>query len=86
MVEVITTMTIHMLEYVVQIKKIMNVKVFSLIPRVNKTRFLIQIESCECKCRLNENVCNLKWKWDFDECRCKCKKLVDWSSSEDDYV
>ena len=60
MVEVITTMTIHMLEYVVQSKKIMNVKVFRLISRVNKTRFLIQFESCECKCRLNENVYNLK--------------------------
>ena len=36
----------------------MNVNVFSLMSRVNKTRFLGQHKSCECKCRLNENICN----------------------------
>ena len=32
----------------------MNVQVFNLMPRVNKTRSLAQNKLCECKCRLNE--------------------------------
>ena len=46
----------------------MNVKIFSLMPRVNKLRFFIQNESCECKCRLNESVCNAMQKWNHNEC------------------
>ena len=40
---------------------------------VNKTRFLVQHESCECKCGLNESVCNSKKKWKHNECWCECK-------------
>ena len=28
------------------------------MPGVNKTRVLIEHESCQCKCGLNESVCN----------------------------
>ena len=40
----------------------MDVKVFSLASKVNKTRFLVQHESYGCKFRLNENsvTCN-RW-------------------------
>ena len=34
----------------------MNVKVFNLMPEVNKTRILVRHESYECKCRLNESM------------------------------
>ena len=40
---------------------------------VNKTRFLVQHESCECKCGLTESVCNSKKKWKHNECWCECK-------------
>ena len=44
--------------------KNINVKMFNLMSRVNRTRFLIQHKSRECKCGLNKNVCNSKQKWD----------------------
>ena len=40
----------------------MNVKVSTLMSRVNEKIFLVQRESCECKCRLDESICNLKQK------------------------
>ena len=42
--------------------KIMTVKVFDFLPRINKTRFLVQHESCKCKCWSNESVCNSQQK------------------------
>ena len=35
----------------------MNVKILNLIQSVDKTRFLVQHDSCECICSLNESVC-----------------------------
>lgn len=40
----------------------MNVKVFNLISRVNKTRYLVQNESCQCECGLNERAFNSNQK------------------------
>ena len=40
--------------------KNMNVKVFNLISGINKTRFIVQHESCECKCGLNKSLFILK--------------------------
>ena len=34
----------------------MNVKVFNRMSGLNRTRFLVQHESCECQCRLNEKT------------------------------
>ena len=42
--------------------KNMNVKVFNLISGVNKTRFIVQHESCACECGLNKSVFILKQK------------------------
>ena len=53
----------------------MNMKVFNLISRVHKTRFLIQHEFFECKVGLNESVCN---SW------CECKELDEWGSCKID--
>ena len=44
----------------------MNLKVFNLMSRVHKTRFLVQDELCQCKCRLIENACNSNQKWSHD--------------------
>ena len=43
------------------------------MPRVNKTRFLVQKR----KCRWNERVCNSKQKWRRDEYWYECKILGD---------
>ena len=38
----------------------LNVKVFNLMSRTNKTRHIKWHETCKCKCRLNASVCNNK--------------------------
>ena len=50
-----------------------NVKVFNLMSRTNKTRYIEWHETCMCKCRLNASVCNNKQRWNEDKCRCECK-------------
>ena len=51
--EVVILFMIHMPKLVFKTKqKHMNVKVFNLMSRVNKTRFTFQDQSCECKCGL----------------------------------
>ena len=37
-----------------------NVKVFNLMSRTNKTRHIEWHETCKCKCRLDASVCNNK--------------------------
>ena len=57
--------------------KNMNVKVFNLISRANKIRYIKWHETCKCKCRLDASVCNNKQRWNEDKCRCECKELID---------
>ena len=40
--------------------KNLNVKVFNLISRMNKTRHIAWRETCKCTCRLDANVCDDK--------------------------
>ena len=64
----------------------MNVKVINLISGVNKTRFIVQHESCACECGLNKNVFILKQKQNHDKCWCECKELDDQGSCEKDFM
>ena len=57
--------------------KNLNVKVFNLISRTNKTRSIKWHETCKCICRLNKIICNNKQRWNKDKCRCECKELID---------
>ena len=57
--------------------KNINVKVFNLMSRTNKTRHIEWCKTCKCKCRLDASVCNNKQRWNEDKCRCKCKELID---------
>ena len=57
--------------------KNMNVKVFSLVSRINETRYIKWHSTCKCKCRLDVSVCNNKQRWNEYKCRCECKKLID---------
>ena len=54
----------------------MNVKVFNLISRTNKARYIKQHETCKCKCRLDASVCNNKQRWNEDKCRYESKELI----------
>ena len=57
--------------------KNMNVKVFNLISRANKIRYIKWHETCKCKCRLDASVCNNKQRWNEDKCRCEWKELIE---------
>ena len=57
--------------------KNLNVKVFNLMSRTNKIRFIKWHEKCKCECRLNAIVCNNKQRWNKNKCRCECKELID---------
>ena len=63
--------------YVPDDVKNINVKVFNLMSRTNKTKKIKWHENCKCKCRLNASVCNNKQRWNNDKCRCECKELID---------
>ena len=54
--------------------KNINVKVFNLMSRINKTRQIIWHETCKCVCRLTSAVCNSMQIWNEDKCRCECKE------------
>ena len=45
---------------VLDVVKNLNVKVFNLMSRTNKTRHIEKHETCKCKCRLDTSVCNNK--------------------------
>ena len=59
------------------IVKNLNVRVFNLMSRTNKTIQIKWHETCKCICRLNEIICNNKQRWNKDKCRCECKELTD---------
>ena len=56
--------------------KSINVKVFNLVLKTNKTRHIKLHEASKCKCRLDASVCNNKQQWNNDKCRCECKELL----------
>ena len=60
--------------FVLDVVKNLNVKVFNLMSRTIKTRFIEQHETCKCECKLGENVCNNKQRW--NKTKCECKELI----------
>ena len=62
---------------IADVVKNLNVKVFNIMSRINKTRHIKWHETCKCKCRLDISVCNNKQLWNDDKCRCECKELID---------
>ena len=42
--------------------KYVNVKVFNMIVKGNKTKTLVKQFSCDCKCKLNSSTCNSNQK------------------------
>ena len=64
----------------------MNIEVFNLIWKTNKTRHIEWHQTCACKCRLDISVCNNKQHWNSDKCRCECKELIDKDKCEDGFI
>ena len=57
--------------------KNLNVKVFNLVSRTNKTRRIQWHQTFKCERRFNSSVCNIKQRWNDDKCRRECKGLID---------
>ena len=53
--------------------KDLNINIFNLMSKTNKTRHIKWHETCKCECRLDAIVCNNKQPWNKDKCRCECK-------------
>ena len=66
--------------------KNLNIKVFNLMSRTNKTRQIKWYESCKYICRLDKIISNNKQKWNKDKCRCECKELVNKSICNKGYA
>ena len=66
--------------------KDLNVRVFNLMSRNNKTRHIKWDKTCKCICRLDKIICNSKQRWNEDKCRCECKELVDKGVCDKGYV
>ena len=67
--------------------KNINVKVFNLMSRINKTRQITWHETCKCICRLTSAVCNSGQIWNEDKCRYECKEdLVNKMMCDEGYI
>ena len=51
-----------------------NLKVFNMITRINKSKALTKHISCEYKCKINWR--NLHQKWETDKLPCECKETI----------
>ena len=72
--------------YVPDVIKNLNVKVFNLMSRTNKTRDTEWDETCKCECKFWPNVCKNKQRWKKDKCRCKCKELIDKGACDKGFI
>ena len=54
--------------------KIINMKIYNLLMRLNENRNVLWHESCKCVCKLNSSVSNNKQIWNSDTCRCDCNE------------
>ena len=55
------------------VAKNVNVKVFNLMSRPNKTKNTQRQETCKYECKFGANAYNNKQRWNKNKCRCKCK-------------
>ena len=63
--------------FVPDVVKNLNVKVFNLMSRTNKTRHIEWHETFKCECKFGSNVCNNKKRQNKNKCRCEWKELID---------
>ena len=66
--------------------KNLNVKIFNLMSRTNKTRHIKWHKTCKCKCRLDKSICNNKQCWNEEKCMCECKELIDKDVCDKEFI
>ena len=49
--------------------KNMDIKVFNLMSKTNKTHYVSWHETCACKCRLDTSACNDRQRWNSEKWR-----------------
>ena len=72
--------------YILDVVKSMNIKVFNLFSKTNKTSYLSRHETCLCKYRLDPSVWDDRQRWNNDKCRCEFKELIDKSRCDDGFI
>ena len=53
-----------------------NLRVFNMITRINKSKTLTKLISCKCKCKFDGKKCNSDQWWNNDKCWCECKNIM----------
>ena len=72
--------------YVPDVIKGLNIKVFNIKSRNNKTKNIKWHETCKCEFRLDSIVCNDKQHWNKDTCRYECEELIDKGACDKGYI
>ena len=50
-----------------------NLSIFNMITKINKSKTLTRHISCICKSKFDGRKCNSNQKWKNDKCQCECK-------------
>ena len=53
-----------------------NLRVFNMITRINKSKTLTKLISCKCKCKFDGKKCNSDQWGNNDKCWCECKNIM----------
>ena len=64
----------YLQKYVFRVKKDVNVKVFRMITKIDKTKSFVKNISCDYKCKFSSTTCNSDQNWNSDKCQYECKR------------
>ena len=53
-----------------------NVKLYNMMTRIDKSKSLVKHILSDCKCRFDSEKSNSNQKWNKDKCWCECKKSI----------
>ena len=66
--------------------RIMNIKVFNHISRINETKCVSWHESYAWNCKLDESVCSNKQHWNNDKSRYECKEFINKGECDEEFI
>ena len=66
--------------------KDINIKIFNLMSRTNKTCYVSWHKTCACKCRSDASIFNDKQHRNSGKCRCECEELIDKGRCDDRFI
>ena len=61
---------------VADVARKINLKLFNLMSRTKKARYIKLHETFKCAIRLDVSVCNNKQRWNKEKCRCEYNELI----------